>query len=619
MKKYLFICFVLFLFLFVSCNNKNENKNNIEDVKIIVDSRINNIVPNERVQVNYHLEPSSSLDVLITSSDENIISVIDNNELLGICDGEATIKIELVSNPNVFVTFIVNVYTPSMTKIIASDTLTIPFNEIFELDYSILPNGAINDCVITSGNSKVVEVIDNKNIKGIKLGEIHIRIESSSNKSVYKEIRVIVTPPLAKEIVLESKEFDLELGLGFNIPYSVLPNEAFQDVNFLSDSNDLYIKDNYILAYKSGTFNVTIKTIDGSNLSEDITINVKQEDKPVFRYSEDFNLNEEVGWNTNVLLYKGISAYDSEDGDITDKIKVDGYFDPETFGSYEITYSVTDSDKNKSSITRIINVVWNYNTMVIGHAGSYYGVMNSEEAIMVGARDMHYPAIEIDVKQTKDGVFVLSHDPEFGGYNLEDYSYEFLKDIKVTVTRNKGIVPLDENDRTYTATLCTLERFLEICKEYGVIAVIELKTSNGISNWTETHNPTGSRMPALMEIVNKLDMSHNIIFLSNQYECLYWTRKNGYDYIPCQYLVNDLSNIDYLNICKEYDLDISTNVRDGIVITDEWLNLYKEAGIKISTYTFEEYASYADVQKWIDRGVDFVTVDWHDMHKLKFS
>ena len=64
-------------------------------------------------------------------------------------------------------------------------------------------------------------------------------------------------------------------------------------------------------------------------------------------------------------------------------------------------------------------------------------------------------------------------------------------------------------------------------------------------------------------------------------------------------------------------MDISFNVRDGIKISDEWLNKYRELGCKLAVFTFEEYASYSDIQSWINRGVDYVTTDWHVLDELE--
>lgn len=58
-------------------------------------------------------------------------------------------------------------------------------------------------------------------------------------------------------------------------------------------------------------------------------------------------------------------------------------------------------------------------------------------------------------------------------------------------------------------------------------------------------------------------------------------------------------------------------MRDGIIISDAWLEKYRNLGCKLAVFTFEEWATYKDIQTWIDRGVDFVTTDWHVLDKLE--
>ena len=229
---------------------------------------------------------------------------------------------------------------------------------------------------------------------------------------------------------------------------------------------------------------------------------------------------------------------------------------------------------------------------------------------------LKYQCIEVDLKQTKDGVFVLSHDDTFNDIEIASTNWSDLKDVTVTKSRTGGLpakygtLP---NGGKYTTKLCTLEKFLEICKKYNVKAVIELKYSSGISNSDQ------SRMQALMDEVEKHDMLDNIILLGSQYQCLIWTRENGYENIPCQYLVNSCENEEYLNRCIDYNFAISINVTANYSNSDEWLARYKEKGIKISTYTFSQFVDYDEVQEWIDKGVDFVTCDWHQMDKLNLG
>jgi hypothetical protein len=127
-------------------------------------------------------------------------------------------------------------------------------------------------------------------------------------------------------------------------------------------------------------------------------------------------------------------------------------------------------------------------------------------------------------------------------------------------------------------------------------------------------------MSKIMDLIKKYEMENRVVFLSSQELCLNWVKTNGYENIPCQYLtLSSCENEKTYNIVKQYKLDISFNVRDGIKISDEWLNKYRDLGCKLAVFTFEEWASYEDIQTWIDRGVDYVTTDWHALDKLNLN
>ena len=320
---------------------------------------------------------------------------------------------------------------------------------------------------------------------------------------------------------------------------------------------------------------------------------------------------------TRKILMSNIKAYDDVDGDITDNVKVSHEINNKKYGTYMVKYEVSDKAGNTATHEQEIKVVWDYAVQFIGHQGSYYGVANTEEAFLYAAETLQYQALETDVKQTKDGVFVCCHDDTFGGLTIANTNWEDLKDVVVNSSRTAGY-PSQYGEMPgtgkYSSKICTLERYLEICKEYGIYAVVELKGSPGISNSDQ------SRMPALMELIEQEEMLEQTIFLASAYNCLIWVKQNGYEYIPCQYLVDSFASETVYNRCVTYGLDVSGCVTYGNGQTEntpEWVARYQDAGLKVSTYTFTQYSDYSDVQKWINIGVDFVTVDWHSMHKLE--
>lgn len=568
-------------------------------------------------QIEYNVLPEGvSQEVTFTSSDSSVLTVSETGLITCLDLGDAFITIKSVENQKVRQRVDVAVVRPKIEGITCVDELEIGYNESKRLECSIYPEYANQDMGFESLNPEIAIIDDTGLITSLKPGTATIRITALNDETKTHDVKVTVTGTKATSLETVT-ELNLTLGQKQFVEYTILPQDAFQGLDYeVSDKEGIEITSAGILtALKAGTFNLTLKTIDGTNLSKTITVTVTGPSVPTVVYDEGYSQNQTHSLFSPFSPLDGLRVFDAEDGELTDKLTINGKVKNSEYGKYELDYEVTDKDGNNLHFVREIEVVWDYSVTFIGHAGSLYGAMNSEEAILYSAQVLKYTAIEIDLKQTKDGVFVLSHDETFAGYELGQYNWDFLKDIEVTVSRAPGISGLDKNN-SYTAKLCTLARYLEICKEYNITAVIELKTSAGISNWTETNSPESSRMPALIKEIEKAGMINNIIFLTSQYECLAWTRRNGYDFIPCQYLVSTCESTTTLNRCIEYNFDVSFNVRDGIKNSVEWVKKYKDAGLQVSTYTFEQYATYEEVQEWIDKGADFITTDWHDVSKL---
>lgn len=592
--------------------------------KIICDKKIT-VYIDKTYQLNVTVEPSEApSDVLYSSSNENIVTVSNTGLVQAIKEGKTSIIIQSKDYNDVKALVEVTVEKQPVEKIESVESLSLTYDQTYQLEWKVLPEQSEQGVTFISNDESIASVDNNGLITAHKYGNTIIKILSTKDKTKFFEVKVNVDGDKATNIIIEDEIVNLQLGEEYIINYKVMPISAYQGVNIITEdeSNIGVIDDRTIVCKKKGSYQIVLKTIDNTNINKTITINVEGEESPIFVTNSTFDKQSILSWNEEFDIKNNIKAYDDKDGDITDKIKITGTIDNKKYGEYMLEYYIEDSDGNSQKLIRTINVTWGYNTTVIGHAGSYYGVPNSEEAILYAAEVLHYPAIEIDLKQTKDGVFVLSHDPKWGGVSLSETNYEDIKDVKETVTKNEGIVEseLTEEQRTYTSTICTFERYLEICKKYNITAVIELKTSSGISNWTESNAPQSSRMKNIMELIEKYDMLKKVVFLSDQELCLNWVKTNGYEYIPCQYLtLKSCENEETYNIVKKYNLDISFNVRDGIKISDEWLNKYRKLGCKLAVFTFEEYASYSDIQTWIDKGVDYVTTDWHVLDKLKLN
>ena len=103
---------------------------------------------------------------------------------------------------------------------------------------------------------------------------------------------------------------------------------------------------------------------------------------------------------------------------------------------------------------------------LVGHRGSYWGVENTAEAFVNGAR-AGYDGLECDIKITADGEYVISHDDDLSrlghSVSIEGSTLASLQELELSQTRG-GVA--------YTGRLCTLAEYLDICNQYDCFPVI---------------------------------------------------------------------------------------------------------------------------------------------------
>ena len=147
---------------------------------------------------------------------------------------------------------------------------------------------------------------------------------------------------------------------------------------------------------------------------------------------------------------------------------------------------------------------WAWKPLFVGHRGCNIGVENTAEAYCNGVDVYGYDGLECDVRVTKDGFYVISHDEttnRLGGHlTVADATYAELRAEEYTQTRG-GV--------TYTGHICTVAEYLAICVEKGVFPVIELKWTTGINN------NDMSNFDGLAHLVIDQGLADKVIFLTS--------------------------------------------------------------------------------------------------------
>ena len=237
-------------------------------------------------------------------------------------------------------------------------------------------------------------------------------------------------------------------------------------------------------------------------------------------------------------------------------------------------------------------VTANAQPYLVGHRGSYWGVENTEEAFINGAKK-GYHCLETDVKVTKDGKFVCWHDDNLtkadGSPQINANTLATLQSKKLTQTRG---------DVTYTGYLTTFERYLDICKEYNVIPVIEFKWADGINS------NDCSNIPAVVNMIESKGLRNKCYIFTSMQKCLQYVKTN-YPDMEIMYLCYDTSFDSSYSWCTTNKSHIGPGVGSGV--TKAGVQKYHDAGLLVNAWTVN---STSDYKTYGNYGCDFITTDY---------
>lgn len=234
--------------------------------------------------------------------------------------------------------------------------------------------------------------------------------------------------------------------------------------------------------------------------------------------------------------------------------------------------------------------------ILVGHRGSYYGVESTAEAFRNGA-DRGFMYLETDVKVTKDGKFVLSHDDDntrLGGtHTINSSTLAELQSDLLTQTRG-GV--------KYTGHMCSLDEYLDICNEKNVRPLIELKWATGINN------NDFSKIPSLISAIEAKGFRNKCIILTSMKPCLEYIRTN-YPDITLQFLTGQYwaSHFDW---CVQHGIDV--DIQAGYFDKNTVKKFHNE-GLKVNMWTTNSESGY---KTYGNMGCDFITTDYLDGHNL---
>ena len=241
----------------------------------------------------------------------------------------------------------------------------------------------------------------------------------------------------------------------------------------------------------------------------------------------------------------------------------------------------------------------------VAHRGSKLGegVENTKRAYVDGATH-GYQALETDIRVTKDGVYIASHDPSLTRLTLNS-------DVKTDIDVNnanysefKDII-LSEyfKDKLRTGDkICLFDEYLDVCKEYNVIPIIELKWTNGIySSNDDPNNHDYSNLDGLIKKVYEHGLEKEAYIMTSMMGCLEYVQDH-YPDMKLQWLCNKLCKAHLPWAAKRgINIDVEYSYCDQEVV-----DFCHKHNLLVNIWTLDDESL---LDKYLDMGVDMITTN----------
>ena len=269
---------------------------------------------------------------------------------------------------------------------------------------------------------------------------------------------------------------------------------------------------------------------------------------------------------------------------------------PMVSGNYTIT--VTAEDELLRTVIKQVTIqvvretISREDAFFTAHRGLSSQAPDNSVPAFVLAGVSGFDSIETDVIETKDGVFMISHDDSLINScgvdeNVSELTYEQLSDYEIYhISAGANVT----NYSSYELRIPTINDFLDICIQYGCIPQLDIKNLNSFESVRELYN-----------ILCQYGLQDSAIVTSFNNLYLQSLREIN-DNMTLTYGVDSTQYLDY-NWLQNYNIGVSVQYNN--ILSGNFSEL-KERGIDINVYTVKDRTTAGIL---IDKGVMSMTTD----------
>lgn len=225
---------------------------------------------------------------------------------------------------------------------------------------------------------------------------------------------------------------------------------------------------------------------------------------------------------------------------------------------------------------------------LIAHRGFSCQAPENTVAAVKKAAEYGFDTVEIDVRQTADGVWVISHDADIKGMTdksgkISSYTYYDL----ITANIDNGA-----NYKNYgNLKIATLDQMLQVCLANNIKPMIEIK------------DYTDDGLDTLLQIIDKNGFTESCSVISFDRTVLGKVRERN-DKIKLYALVSKLNKDNLQKCLDDPTIGVSFNGHQRIN-NEKKIKQLQDAGVALACWTVDDKET---MQKYYDMGITtFVT------------
>ena len=226
--------------------------------------------------------------------------------------------------------------------------------------------------------------------------------------------------------------------------------------------------------------------------------------------------------------------------------------------------------------------------LMIAHRGLSGLEKENTNFAFVAAANRSYWGIESDVRKTADGQFVMLHDNTTARVAGVDY---LIKENTLADLRKIRFLDVDGTPGREGLCIPTLAEYLQICRDYGKTAVLEIKS-----------HPSREDIEEILQVVEaEYDLEKTVIISFGLQNLIYARELRPEAHL--QFLVMKELPEDLLDTLAKYgmDLDISQSL-----LTRELVDAVHGLGFQVNVWTVNDAA---DAERLLSWGVDYITTN----------